>query len=212
MAEISRRYIDKYWVVPVRKLFYFHHWMGATCTSCNRKKEICTWYLRWIRRKFVRRLFASHVSRSQTRKKSAKEGGKNSSYSIGCTKSVKVAYKSSLPAGHIKWPANTLMLPITALRKSYICFFQKTLLRCPLFQRTGRETPHSLASVTVLSRNAGTRPWNVFIASQRHWKWSDNVFPTRHSGKYEVCSLQQVHANFSCSSIQFLVRNAIISR
>jgi len=26
MAEISRRYIDKYWVVPVRKLFYFHHW------------------------------------------------------------------------------------------------------------------------------------------------------------------------------------------
>ena len=26
MAEISRRYIDKCWVVPVRKLFYFHHW------------------------------------------------------------------------------------------------------------------------------------------------------------------------------------------
>jgi len=25
MAEISRRYIAKYWVVPVRKPFYFHH-------------------------------------------------------------------------------------------------------------------------------------------------------------------------------------------
>jgi len=20
--------IDKYWIVPVRKLFYFHHWLG----------------------------------------------------------------------------------------------------------------------------------------------------------------------------------------
>jgi len=22
--------IDKYWIVPVRKLFYFHHWVKAT--------------------------------------------------------------------------------------------------------------------------------------------------------------------------------------
>jgi len=47
--------------------------------------------------------------------------------------------------------------------------------------------------------NAGTLPWKVFIASQGHWKWSDNVFP-RHSGKCEVCS--ESVTNFSGSSIQ----------
>jgi len=39
MAEISRRYIDKYWVVPVRKLFYFHHWwrllVGKVVGACR---------------------------------------------------------------------------------------------------------------------------------------------------------------------------------
>jgi len=29
--------------------------------------------------------------------------------------------------------------------------------------------------------------WKVFIASQGHWKWSDNIFPC-HSGKREICS------------------------
>jgi len=32
MLEISRRYIDKYWVVPVRKLFYFHHCATHMCS------------------------------------------------------------------------------------------------------------------------------------------------------------------------------------
>jgi len=25
--------IDKYWIVPVRKLFYFHHWWEVTVTA-----------------------------------------------------------------------------------------------------------------------------------------------------------------------------------
>ena len=34
---------------------------------------------------------------------------------------------------------------------------------------------------------AGTLPWKVFMASQAHWKWSDNIFP-RHRGKRVVRS------------------------
>jgi len=63
--------------------------------------------------------------------------------------------------------------------------------------------------------NADTLPcWKVFIASQGHWKWSDNVFPARHSGKCEFCSLHQVNDQLliSCSTTQFFVRNATKSR
>jgi len=41
MAKISRRYIDKYWVVPVRKLFYFHHWCS------HMRKQICQKMQHW---------------------------------------------------------------------------------------------------------------------------------------------------------------------
>jgi len=46
---------------------------------------------------------------------------------------------------------------------------------------------------------AGTLPWKVFIASQGHWKWSDNIFST---SQRETWSLQWVndqiliHSNF----------------
>jgi len=49
---------------------------------------------------------------------------------------------------------------------------------------------------------AGTLPWKVFIASQGHWIWSDNIFP-RHSAKREVCSESMT----KFSSIQFFLRN-----
>jgi len=48
----------------------------------------------------------------------------------------------------------------------------------------------------------GTLLWKVFIASQRHWKWSGNIW------KREVCS--ESMTDLSC--IQFFVRNATISR
>ena len=49
---------------------------------------------------------------------------------------------------------------------------------------------------------AGTLSWKVFIASQRHWKWSDNIW------KREVCSESMTKFSY----IQFFVRNATISR
>jgi len=45
--------------------------------------------------------------------------------------------------------------------------------------------------------NVVTLPWEVFIASQRHWKWSDNVFP-RHSGnvKFALQTASESMINF----------------
>jgi len=53
---------------------------------------------------------------------------------------------------------------------------------------------------------AGTLPCKMFIASQGHWKWSENIFP-RRSVKREVCS----ESITKFSSIQFFLRNATIS-
>jgi len=40
MTEISKRYIDKYWVVAVRKLFYFHHCVGTVFTKDKRRMNL----------------------------------------------------------------------------------------------------------------------------------------------------------------------------
>jgi len=40
MAEISRRYIDKYWVVPVSTLVYFHHWCHIRLPDVFERQEL----------------------------------------------------------------------------------------------------------------------------------------------------------------------------
>jgi len=57
--------------------------------------------------------------------------------------------------------------------------------------------------------NAGTLPWNVFIAAQENWKWSDNVFTSQR----EMWSLQWIndHLLLLIHSF-FFVGNATISR
>jgi len=48
---------------------------------------------------------------------------------------------------------------------------------------------------------AGTLSWKVFIASQVHWKWSDNIW------KREVCNESMTKFSY----IHFFVRNVTIS-
>ena len=86
------------------------------------------------------------------------------------------------------------------VKKRYIISKTGTTFTPPKKRLGTRRDEHTKELVS--NNYAGTLPWKVFIASQGHWKWSDNIW------KREVCSESMT----KFSSIQFFVRNTTISR